>query len=203
MSVAVRLTLGPKSLAVERRSTMISPVGTGAVLGAYEVIWVGSKSSTLELRRALDLRCEPRGPPGPRPPGPPRPGPLAGAPGRAPPNPPPAPPGPPPGREPPPTGRPPTLAPGRAPPGRGENAGRPPGPSERPPGRLPGGGGIGRPVEDIGGRPPPGGGGIGRPVADVGGCPPVGRRVGATVVGPSGETVLATGLGAAVRVRMT
>src|SRR5664280_2065994 len=150
MSAALRLTLGPTSFAVEPRSMMISPSGTGALLGCQVVICVGSSSSTLRRRRRVVFRWDPLGPPVPRPAGPPRPGPAAapvlGPPVRGPPKPPPAPPGPP-GREGPPVlGGPPVVL----------DIGR----------RAPGGGGIGRPVE-LSGRP--GGGGIGRPVELSGG----------------------------------
>src|SRR5487761_2244205 len=91
MSAALRLSLGPTSLAVEPRSMMISSSGTGALLGCHVDIWVGASSSTLRRRRRVALRWEPLGPP------PPRGGPLrfapaaappAGAPGRVPENPP-------------------------------------------------------------------------------------------------------------------
>ena len=220
MSAALRFSFGPTSLAVEPRSIRISPDGTGALLGCHVVIWVGSSSSTLRRRRAVFLRCDPRGPP-PGPPrcGAPRPGPPApGAPAPGPPGPPaPGPPGPPvrgplkppPGREGPPVRGAPVV--GRGPPVRG-----PVGAPGRPPvlgigRRAPGGGGIGRPVALIG---RPGGGGIGRPVELIGGrcgcCVPSvgsaldGRCVGRIVTGPSGETVrVGAAFGAAARLRTT
>ena len=51
MSPALRLSLGPRSRAVEPRSMMISPSGTGAVEGWYVVSCVGSSSSRLRRRR--------------------------------------------------------------------------------------------------------------------------------------------------------
>src|SRR5674476_1679945 len=99
MSAALRLSFGPTSLAVYPRSMMISPSGTGALLGCHVVIWVGSSSSTLRRRRRVVFRCEPLGPPVPRPAGPPPPAPAAapvlGPPVRGPPKPPPSPPAPP------------------------------------------------------------------------------------------------------------
>ncbi len=96
---------------------------------------------------------------------------------------------------------------------RGLTGRAPLGPIGRPPAdgavrRCPGGGGIGRPVELIGGR---GGGAIGRPLGDRGGrvaagrsSPSPGRAVGRIVVGPSAGTVrTGAGLGGAVRVRTT
>src|SRR5665213_1001528 len=148
MSAALRLSLGPTSLAVEPRSMMISPSGTGALLGCHVVICVGSSSSTLRRRRRVVLRWDPLGPPPPRAGAPERPTPAgappAGAPGRVVLKPPP------PGREGPPVRGAPVL--GRA------LIGRPPvgGPLRpAPPGigrRTPGGGGIGRPVA-LSGRP--------------------------------------------------
>src|SRR5580704_5582947 len=193
MSAALRFNLGPTSFAVEPRSMMTSPSGTGRLLGCHVVIWVGSSSSTLRRRRRVALRCEPRGPPVPRLGGPPRLGPpgapLVGAPGREPAKPPPAPPGRdvgPPVRE---------AGLGRGLIGRG-----PPGPEGRAPlgapigRRAPGGGGIGRPVALMG---RPGGGGIGRPVELSGGrvdgeppspaSPETERCVGRMVVGPLGD----------------
>src|ERR1700677_1521560 len=187
MSAALLLSLGPTSLAVEPRSMMISPSGTGALLGCHVVICVGSSSSTLRRRRLVTLRWDPRGPPPPRA-GPPlrlapAGAPPVGAPGRVAEKPPP-------GREGPPVRGAPVL--GRALMGRGPLEGAP---RFAPVGmgrRAPGGGGIGRPVE-LKGRP--GGGGIGRPDALSGGrlepSPPAGppRGVGRMVVGPSGETL--------------
>src|SRR5580693_811636 len=209
MSAALRFNFGPTSFAVEPRSMMTSPSGTGRLLGCQVVIWVGSSSSTLRRRRRVALRCDPRGPPVPRLGGPPRFGPpgapLVGAPGRWPGNPPPAPPG----RD-------------VGPPGRDAGFGRgligrgPPGPEGREPGadigrRAPGGGGIGRPVELIG---RPGGGGIGRPVELSGGrvdgeppspaSPETERWVGRMVVGPLGEAVrVGAGLTMGARLRTT
>ena len=143
MSAALRLSLGPTSLAVEPRSMMISPSGTGALLGCQVVIWVGSSSSTLRRRRRVTFRCDPRGPPPPRA-GPPlrlapaAGAPLVGAPGRDDENPPP-------GRDGPPVRGAPVL--GRALMGRGPLDGPP---RLAPAGigrRAPGGGGMGRPVE--------------------------------------------------------
>jgi hypothetical protein len=202
--------LGPTSLAVEPRSMMTSPSGTGALLGCHVVIWVGSSSSTLRRRRRVVLRWEPRGPPVPRPAGPPpRPGavgaPVVGPPVRGPPKPVPLVP---PGREGPPVRGAPVE--GRALMGRD-----PPAPGARlvEPGigrRAPGGGGMGRPVA-LSGRP--GGGGMGRPVALSGGrvegAPPspppsLGRCVGRIVVGPSGDAVrVGTGFTTAARLRTT
>ena len=181
---------------------MISPSGTGALLGCQVVIWVGSSSSTLRRRRRVTLRCEPRGPPPPLA-GPPlrlAPAgtPPVGAPGRAALKPPP-------GREDPPVRGAPVL--GRALIGRE--------PLEGPPRlgapdigrRAPGGGGIGRPEELIG---RPGGGGMGRPEELSGGrdrlspsdAPP--RWVGRIVVGPSGDTLrVGTGFGAGTLERTT
>ncbi len=192
MSAALRFSLGPTSFAVEPRSMMTSPSGTGRLLGCHVVIWVGSSSSTLRRRRRVALRWDPRGPPVPRLGGPPRFGPpgraLAGAPGRWPGNPPPAPPG----RE---VG-PPVREAGF---GRGLIGRGPPGLDGRASGahigrRAPGGGGIGRPVALIG---RPGGGGIGRPVELSGGrvdgdrpppaSPETERCVGRIVVGPLGD----------------
>src|ERR1700689_3848921 len=197
MSAALRLSLGPTSLAVEPRSTMISPSGTGALLGCHVVIWVGSNSSTLRRRRRVTLRCDPRGPPVPRLGGPPRPGavgaPVVGPPVRGPPNPPPVLLGPP-GRDGPPVRGAPVM--GRELMGRG-----PPGPEGRPAAvgrgrRAPGGGGMGRPVALIG---RPGGGGIRRPDALMGGRvdgdppsllpSPTVRCVGRMVTGPSGDAL--------------
>src|SRR5665213_2104067 len=209
MSAALRLSFGPTSFAVEPRSMMTSPSGTGRLLGCHVVIWVGSSSSTLRRRRRVAFRWEPRGPPVPRLGGPPRFGPpgapLAGAPGRCP-------------------GNPPTAPPGRdvGPPGRDAGLGRgligrgPPGPDGRPLGapigrRAPGGGGIGRPVALIG---RPGGGGIGRPVELSGGrvdgeppspaSPDTERCVGRMVVGPLGEAMrVGGGLTIGARLRTT
>jgi hypothetical protein len=205
--------LGPTSLAVDPRSMMISPSGTGALLGCQVVIWVGSSSSTLRRRRRVTLRCEPRGPPVPRLGSPPRPGPagapVVGPPVLGPPKPPPVLLGPP-GRE---------GAPVRGGPLEGrELMGRAlPGPDGRPVllgigRRAPGGGGIGRPVALMG---RPGGGGIGRPVALMGGrvdgaepsapaSEPTTRWVGRIVTGPSGDAVrVGTGLGGATLLRTT
>src|SRR5580692_6894345 len=202
MSAALRLSFGPTSLAVEPRSMMISPSGTGALLGCHVVICVGSSSSTLRRRRRVTLRCEPRGPPPPRAGAPPRPAPAgappAGAPGRDALKPPP------PGRDGAPVRGAPVL--GRALIGR-EPLDGPLRPALGMGRRTPGGGGIGRPVALMG---RPGGGGIGRPVALSGGrlapspspAPP--RWVGRIVVGPSGETVrVGTGFGGATRERTT
>jgi hypothetical protein len=212
MSAALRLSLGPTSLAVEPRSMMISPSGTGALLGCQVVICVGSSSSTFRRRRRVTLRCDPRGPPVPRLGGPPRPGPagapVVGPPVRGPPKLPPVLLGPP-GRE----GAPVRGAPvvGRELIGRG-----PPGPEGRPVAlgmgrRVPGGGGIGRPVALMG---RPGGGGMGRPLALMGGrvegdplsllSPPTVRCVGRMVTGPSGEAVrVGEGLAGATLLRTT
>src|ERR1035438_9276985 len=191
ISAALRFSLGPTSLAVEPRSMITSPSGTGRLLGCHVVICVGSSSSTLRRRRRVAFRWDPRGPPVPRLGGPPRfgpPGAPVGELGRWPGNPPPAPPGRdvgPPGRE---------AGLGRGLMGRG-----PPGPHGRAPGAGigrggAGGGGIGRPVALIG---RPGGGGIGRPVELSGGrvdgdppspaSPDTERCVGRIVVGPLGE----------------
>src|SRR5271154_6017383 len=125
MSAALRLSLGPTSLAVEPRSIMISPSGTGALLGCQVVICVGSSSSTLRRRRRVVLRWDPRGPPPPRAGPPLRLAPAAGAPV--------------------------VGAPGRAdekpPPPGGDGIGRPVELRGRP-----GGGGIGRPEALSGGR---------------------------------------------------
>src|SRR5579863_8720359 len=208
MSAALRLSFGPTSLAVEPRSMITSPSGTGRLLGCHVVICVGSSSSTLRRRRRVALRCDPRGPPVPRLGGPPLFGPpgapVVGAPGRCPEKPPPAPPG----RD---VG-PPVRDAGL---GRGLIGRGPPGPEGRAPGaigrRAPGGGGIGRPVALIG---RPGGGGIGRPVELSGGrvegvppspaSPDIERCVGRIVVGPLVEGVrVGAGFTIGARLRTT
>ena len=209
MSAALRLSLGPTSLAVEPRSMMISPSGTGALEGCQVVIWVGSSSSTLRRRRRVVLRWEPRGPSGAAPGG--------SAAARA--GPAPAP-----GRRRGAIRRSRRRAPGRESAHRGAarwRDGRSSGEDHR--GR-PGGrrrsasGGARRAAAGWDGRSRcsgrPGGGGIGRPVAaerraSRGAAPsppsPAAERcVGRIVVGPSGETMReGTGFATGARLRTT